>query len=179
MTDTPSPADEPVPASSSEEASAATETSGGDLAALAAERDDYKDKWARARADLDNYRRRVQREMDEDRKYSALPLLKAVLPGLDNLQRAVQAAATSRNADELITGVEMVTRQFDTALAAVGVTPIAAVGQPFDPNRHEAIAQQPSADHPPMTVLMEVERGYVLHDRVVRPTKVVVSAPAS
>lgn len=147
-----------------------------ELQALIAERDDYKDKWARARADMDNYRRRMQREMEEDRKYAGLPLLKAVLPGIDGLHLALRAASTAKNADELIKGVEMVSRQFDAALIAVGVTPIAAVGEPFDPNRHEAISQRPSADHPPMTVLDEVERGYTLHDRVVRPTKVIVSS---
>ncbi|MDX1968313.1 MAG: nucleotide exchange factor GrpE [Planctomycetaceae bacterium] len=143
---------------------------------LIAERDDFKDKWARARADLDNYRRRIQREMEEDRKYAGLPLLKAVLPGLDGLHLALRAAATSKNADELIQGVEMVAKQFEAALSNVGVKGIPAVGQPFDPNLHEAITQRPSAEHPAMTVLDEVERGYLLHDRVVRPSKVVVSS---
>lgn len=141
-----------------------------------AERDDYKDKWARARADLDNYRKRIQKELDEDRKYAAMPILKAMLPGLDGLQRALKAAATSNNVDELIAGVEMVAKQFDAALAGLGVQPINAVGQPFDPHQHEAITQRPSADHPPMTVLDDVERGYTLHDRIVRPSKVIVSA---
>jgi molecular chaperone GrpE len=145
------------------------------LATLTAERDDYRDKWARARADLDNYRRRMQKELEEDRKYAALPLLKAVLPGIDGLQLALKAAAGSKNADELIAGVQMVAKQFEAALSTMGITPIAAKGEPFDPNRHEAITQCPSADHPPMTCLEEVERGYQLHDRVVRPTKVIVS----
>lgn len=146
-----------------------------DLDALIAERDDYKNKWARALADLDNYRRRVQKEMEEDRKYAAIPLLKAVLPGLDGLQLTLKAAETSKNADDLITGVSMVVKQFDAALATAGITAIEAVGQPFDPHQHEAISQRPAADHPPMTVLDEVERGYTLHDRVVRPSKVIVS----
>ncbi len=147
-----------------------------DVAALTAERDDYLDKWARARADLENYRKRMQREMEDDRKYGAISVIKAILPGLDNLQRAVKAAATSKNADELITGVEMVLKQFDQSLAGLGATPIEAIGQPFDPNCHEAIAQVPNADHPPMTVLDDIERGYRLHDRIIRPTKVIVSA---
>lgn len=146
-----------------------------ELSALLAERDDYKDKWARTQADLQNYRKRMQRELEEERKFAVVPLVKALLPALDNLQRALQAASTSQNADNLITGVEMVVKQFDAALIAVGVQPIAAVGQPFDPNLHEAITQAPSADHPPMTVLQDVERGYVFNDRVIRPTKVVVS----
>ncbi len=145
------------------------------LQAVIAERDDFKDKWARARADLENYRRRMQREMEEDRKYAALPLLKAVLPGLDGLHLALRAAAAAKDADQLITGVEMVARQFEAAFAAAGIEAITSVGEPFDPNRHEAISQRPSAEHPPMTVLDEVERGYTLHERVVRPSKVIVS----
>jgi molecular chaperone GrpE len=135
------------------------------LAAMVAERDDYRDKWARARADMDNYRRRMQKEMEEDRKYAVLPLLKAILPGIDGLQLALRAAEGQQKGDELI-----------AALTSVGITAIAAKGEPFDPNRHEAITQCPSADHPAMTCLDEVERGYQLHDRVVRPTKVIVSS---
>jgi molecular chaperone GrpE len=162
MTD--SPAEVPPPSTADE------------LQAALAERDDYKDKWARARADLENYRKRVQKELDDERKFGSVQLLKSLLPGFDGLQRAVKAAETSRNADELIAGVDLVCKQLDAALTAAGVQTIPAVGQPFDPNVHEAIAQQPSADAPPMTVLMEVERGYTLHDRVVRPTKVIVAA---
>lgn len=141
-----------------------------------AERDEYKDKWARALADLDNFRRRIQREMEEDRKYLALPLLKALLPGLDGLDRTLNAAATSKNADDLITGVQMVQKQFESSLGQFGVKAIEAVGLAFDPNVHEAITQMPSAEHPPMTVLQDVERGYLLHDRVVRPSKVIVAS---
>ena len=141
-----------------------------------AERDELLDKFARARADLENYRKRMQREMEEDRKYAVMPLLKALLPALDGLDRALKSAQQSKNVDELITGIDMVAKQFETALKAVGVQPVQAEGRPFDPNVHEAIQQLPSPDHPPMTVLQDVERGYVLHDRVVRPSKVIVSS---
>jgi len=155
------------------------EAMANDLLAAQAERDEYKDKWARARADLENYRKRIQREMEEDRKFAAVPLLQAILPGLDNLHRAIKAASASNSAAELATGVEMVAKQFDVALANVGVKPIASVGQPFDPHLHEAISHRPDAEHPPMTVVEEVERGYTLHERVVRPAKVVVSSPSA
>lgn len=145
------------------------------LQAALAERDQFKDKWTRALADHDNYRRRVQREMDEDRKYAALPLLKTLLPAFDGLDRAVFAAAQSKNADELIGGVQLTIKQLETALNGFGAKSIAAQGLPFDPNQHEAISQAPSAEHPPMTVLHDIERGYMLHDRVVRPSKVIVS----
>jgi molecular chaperone GrpE len=145
------------------------------LQAALAERDQFKDKWTRALADHENYRRRVNREMDEDRKYAAHPVLKALLPAFDGLDRAIFAASQSKNVDELIGGIQLTIKQLEAALNGMGAKSIAALGQPFDPNQHEAISQAPSADHPPMTVLHDIERGYVLHDRIVRPSKVIVS----
>jgi molecular chaperone GrpE len=145
--------------------------------ALTEERDQFKDKWARAVADLENYRRRVQKEAEEERKYGAATLLRTILPGFDNLQRAILAAKSpSAKLEDLVKGVEMVSQQFETIFAGMGAVVIATVGEPFDPNRHEAITQVPSADHPPMTVIQEVERGFTLHDRVIRPAKVIVSS---
>ena len=145
------------------------------LNAALLERDQFKEKWARALADLDNYRRRVQREMEEDRKYAAMPMLKSLLPAFDGFDRALQAASISKNTDELITGIQLTVKQLETALNGFGAKSIPAVGLPFDPNMHEAISQMHSAEHPPMTVLHDVERGYMLHDRVVRPSKVIVA----
>lgn len=145
------------------------------LQAALAERDQYKDKWARAMADLDNFRKRIYREMDDERKYQSVPLLKSLLPVFDGLDRAVFAASQSKNFDDLLNGVQMTIKQIETALASQGAKPIVAVGQSFDPNLHEAISQAPSTDHPPMTVLQDVERGYTLHDRVIRPSKVIVT----
>ena len=139
------------------------------------ERDQFKDKLARSLADLDNFRKRVYREMDDERKYQSLPLLKSLLPVFDGLDRAVSAAAKSKNFDDLLNGVQMTIKQLETTLAGHGAKSIVAQGQPFDPNLHEAISQVVSADHPPMTVLNDVERGYTLHDRVIRPSKVVVA----
>lgn len=156
--------------------SASGETLEQRLQSLVAERDDYMDKWTRARADLENYRKRIQKEMEEDRKYAALPLLRSMLPALDGLDRALRSAKQSKNADELLKGIELVVKQFESALSNSGVQTVHAIGQPFDPNQHEAIQQMPSAQHPPMTVLDDVERGYLLHDRVVRPSKVIVSS---
>lgn len=145
------------------------------LKAAIAERDQFKDKLARSLADLDNFRKRVYREMDDERKYQSLPLLKSLLPVFDGLDRAVSAAAKSKNFDDLLNGVQMTVKQLETTLAGHGAKSIVAEGQSFDPNLHEAISQVVSADHPPMTVLNDVERGYTLHDRVVRPSKVVVA----
>jgi molecular chaperone GrpE len=145
------------------------------LQAALAERDEYKDNWARSKADLDNFRKRVYREMDDERKYQSLPLLKSLLPAFDGLDRAVFAASKSKNFDDLLNGVQMTIKQIESALTGHGAKAIVSEGQSFDPNLHEAISQLPTSDYPPMTVLNDVERGYMLHDRVVRPSKVIVS----
>ena len=150
------------------------------LHAALLERDQFKDKLARAMADLDNFRKRVYREMDDERKYQSLPLLKSLLPVFDGLDRAVFAASQSKNFDDLLNGVQLTVKQLETTLAGHGAKSIVAQGQPFDPNLHEAISQAPSDEYPPMTVLNDVERGYTLHDRVIRPSKVIVTvAPPS
>ena len=145
------------------------------LQAALGERDQYKEKWARALADLDNFRKRVYREMDDERKYQSVPVLKSLLPIFDGLDRAVFAASQSKNFDALLNGVQMTIKQLETALNGFGAKSIPAVGEVFDPNVHEAISQMVSTDHPPMTVLHDVERGYMLHDRIVRPSKVIVA----
>jgi len=142
-----------------------------------AERDANQQKWMLALADLDNYRRRVRKEAEEQRRFAVLPLAEDLLPALDNLQRALVAAQTAADATQLLDGVRMVARQFDEVLARHQIVAIEAVGKPFDPNFHRALQQIPSAEHPPMTVLTEFERGYQMHDRVVRPSTVIVAAP--
>jgi molecular chaperone GrpE len=146
------------------------------LEAAIAERDENRNKWLRAEAELDNYRKRVQREAEELRKYQVLSLARELLPGLDNLGRALAAAQSSKNIDDLLQGVSMVAKQFDDILSRHSVKPIEAVGKPFDPNLHEALGQVHSAEYPVMTVAQELEKGYTLHDRVVRPTKVFISS---
>ncbi len=153
------------------------------LEAAVAERDANYERWLRARAELDNFRKRMQREAEELRKYQAFQLIRDLLPVLDNLERAIAAAegTSSKPAEalkQLTEGLRMVQQQFLDVLARYGAKPIEALHQTFDPSLHEAVSQVPSKEHPPMTVVHEVERGYVLHDRVVRPTKVVVSMAA-
>jgi molecular chaperone GrpE len=150
------------------------------LEAALAERDANLDRALRAQAELENFRKRVRKEADEQAKYQSLRLCRDVLPVLDNLRRALDAAQNSHNVDELVQGVRMVLDQFETILAAHDVEAIEAVGQPFDPNLHEAIQHMPSDDHPAMTVIAEYRQGYRLHGRVVRPSQVIVSSgPAS
>lgn len=147
------------------------------LKAALAERDSFSQKWLLAVADLDNYRRRVQKEAEQERRFAVLPLARDLLPALDNLHRALEAARNGGDVNQLAQGVQMVSKQFDDILARHSVVPINAVDQPFDPNLHQALQQRPAPGKPPMTVLAECERGYTIHDRVVRPATVIVSAP--
>jgi len=158
-----------------EDSTESTPTPEGQLKAAIAERDENHNRWLRAQADLENYRKRAQKDAEETRKYQVLSLMRDFLPGLDNLHRAMAAAEKSQSIDELTQGVQMVAQQFETILANHSLQPIEAVGKPFDPNLHEAVQQVPSNEHPPMTVIEEIERGFTLHDRVVRPCKVIVS----
>lgn len=147
------------------------------LEAARAERDSNRDSWLRTQAELENYRRRVQKDREQDVLYRALPLAADLLPVVDNLRRAIAAAEQTSNVDELRQGVELVLRQFEEALAKHSISAIeASPGQAFDPNFHEAIQQMPSAEHPPMAILQELERGYRIHDRVIRPSMVIVSS---
>lgn len=145
------------------------------LAAAIAERDANLDHWKRSQAELENFRRRTQREIEQNRQYQALPLIRDLLPALDNLQRAIKAAETTQSIKDLVQGVEMVAMQINDVFSRYSATRIEAQGKPFDPNLHEAIQQLPS-EYPAMTVIDEIEPGYVLHDRVVRPSKVIVSS---
>jgi molecular chaperone GrpE len=130
----------------------------------------------RSRAEMENYRKRMQRDADQQLKFANVPIVRDLLDVIDNLNRAIEAArADETNTKALIDGVQMVSQQFNDALAKHGCKPIQAVGTAFDPNVHQAIAQTPSQDVPAGTVAMEVAVGYVLHDRVIRPAQVIVS----
>jgi molecular chaperone GrpE len=145
------------------------------LAQAIAERDAHYERFLRAQAELENFRRRSRRESEEERKYAVQPIIRDFLPALDNLRRAADAARSNLQATDLVRGIDMVLQQLDAALGSHGARPIESVGKPFDPHLHEAVQQFASADHPPMTVLQELERGYTVHDRVIRPSKVIVS----
>ncbi|MCA9030733.1 MAG: nucleotide exchange factor GrpE [Planctomycetaceae bacterium] len=175
-----------IPSDSESEATSATPGAGEPLTieqqleqAIAAQADAW-DRFLRTQADLENYRKRVSREREEDRKYCVLPLVRDLLPQIDNLNRAIEACQkASPEADSpaagLLQGVQMVMGEMVSVLGRYGTTPIKAEGEAFDPTVHEALQQVPSNEHPPMTVMMEYERGYLLHDRVIRPSKVIVS----
>lgn len=143
--------------------------------ALRVEATEAKDKVLRAQAELENYRRRAQREMQDTLRYAELPVLRDLLPVVDNIARAIQAAEKAPDGSGLLEGFRMVAQQLDGVLNAHDCKRIAAQDQPFDPNLHQAIAQQPVPGKPANTIVMVVQDGYQLHDRVVRPAQVIVS----
>ena len=141
------------------------------LRAKAEERDKFLELLRRTQADFENYQKRARRDAEEERKYALRPLAADLLPALDNLERAL----ASLKDESVGKGVAMVQTQLLEALRRHGIRRIDAVGQPFDPNQHEAVMQQPAADKPPNTVLQVLEHGYMYHDRVLRPAKVIIS----
>jgi molecular chaperone GrpE len=133
-----------------------------------------QDRYLRTVAEFDNVRKRSVREREEYTRYANESLLRDILPVLDNLDRALQAARTEP-ATSLATGVELIQRELLRVLEKFGVTPFTSVGQPFDPERHEAIARVQRPDLPDMSVAAETARGYLLHGRVLRPAMVTVA----
>ena len=141
----------------------------------AAERDQYLDIAQRTRAEFENYQKRSQKDRELERKYAYTPLIFDLLPVFDNLERTLQAAQQGGEQGALVQGVAMVQSQFLEQLKRHGITRIDAQGKPFDPNLHQAVMQQPSTEHEPNTVIQVLEQGFLNHDRVLRPAKVIVS----
>ena len=104
-----------------------------------------------------------------------MPLLRDLLPVMDNITRAIESAENAESAEGLLEGFRLVEQQLLTVLSQHHCTEIEGVGEPFDPNHHEAILQQPSDDYPPQTVALVTQKGYRLHDRVVRASQVIIS----
>lgn len=145
-----------------------------DLALLRRERDEYFEQLQRSRADFSNYQKRARAQAEADRQFAVADLGGDLLAVIDNFERAAEAARSAGN-ESIVAGLDMVHKQLLSVLAKHGIEPITAIGQPFDPNRHEALVQQPAAEHPEGTVVAELGRGYTMRDRVLRPTKVAVS----
>jgi len=131
------------------------------------------ERFLRATADLDNYKKRAAREKDDLQKFAAEKLVKDLLPAVDNLERALAAAPPG---DALSGGVRMVLKLLEAALSRHGVEPQSALGQPFDPSRHEALMKVETAEHPPGLVLSEHGRAWLLRGRLLRPAMVAVAA---
>jgi len=146
------------------------------LAQAIQERDAQTDRALRAQAELENVRRRLIREADQIKQFAVAPLAAELLPLLDNLQRGITAGESTGNIEELLNGLQMVSKSFEESFGRFGVQKIPTMNEQFDPNKHEALQQVPSPDHEPMQIVQEVETGWQMHDRVIRPSKVIVSS---
>ena len=140
------------------------------------ERDDLLARLQRVSADYANFQKRAQREAEDGRHFAQAEVIKGLLPVLDDMERALEAARASHGEDDpFFTGMQIVHDKALETLGKFGLTPIDAAGRSFDPDRHAALMQQPTDEHPPQTVLQEIQRGYTLNGRTVRPSGVVVS----
>jgi molecular chaperone GrpE len=137
---------------------------------------DKNDRLLRALAEADNVRRRAQREREESARYAGEALVRDLIPVLDNLDRALEAARAAGEAPGIVDGVELIRREFLKVLERHGVTRYSGLGQRFDPNQHEAIARIVSVDNEPDTVVGETVPGYSLRGRVIRAAQVAVAA---
>ena len=133
------------------------------------------EKHLRLAAEFENYKKLAQKEQREFSRFANENILKELLPIVDNLDRAIQAAKDNQKSDGLIQGVELTLKQFLETLAKFGVRRIASVGEPFDPAHHQAVARVESATAPENTVVEEYQKGYLLHDRILRAAMVTVS----
>lgn len=146
------------------------------LAASAKENEELHQRLLRLQADFDNFRRRARLEKEELSQVVAAGVIKELFPVLDNFERALTASV--QDAAQLRTGVEMVHRQFGAILEKLGVKPIAAVGDTFDPARHEAVARVEDADRPDGLIVDELQKGYEMGGKVLRPSMVRVVSNA-
>jgi molecular chaperone GrpE len=165
------PATEPVQATPP-----ATATSGDPRAGEEDDPDRFRDLAMRSQADFENYKKRCAREKEEAIKYANGSLLERLLPIIDNFELGLSAARGEGEQSPIFAGMNLVLKQINDFLAENGLQPIDAVGQPFDPNLHDAIAHEPSATVPENTIIRQTRRGYRFKDRLLRPSSVVVSS---
>ncbi|HGE71339.1 TPA: nucleotide exchange factor GrpE [Candidatus Poribacteria bacterium] len=133
------------------------------------------DKMLRLAAEFDNYKKRSAKEHENIRKYASESIIKELLPIVDNFERAIQSANESRDFESFLEGVKLILNQIINLLEKEGVIPIKSVGEPFDPNFHEAVMHVDSDEYPANVVAEEYQKGYILKDRVIRPAMVAVS----
>ncbi|MCF8010470.1 MAG: nucleotide exchange factor GrpE [Clostridiales bacterium] len=134
---------------------------------------EYYNRLTRLQSDFNNFRKRIQKEKEDLSKYAGETLVNKILPVLDNFQRAVETS--SGESEKLLEGVEMIYRQLYEVLESEGLQPVAAVGEEFDPNQHEAVIQEEIDQYEDNTVIQEMRRGYLFKDRLLRPAMVKVA----
>jgi molecular chaperone GrpE len=181
-------AEVPLKASGGRKPAEASSSTDKKIAELEQQAREANDRALRSHAELENYRKRAQRELADERRYAIVPLVRDLLPVVDNLERAIEAAnmqiqkvsegkggSTATDLSHLLDGIKMVATQLENVLKQHQAVRIDTVGTPFDPNFHQALAQEPSDEHPAGTITRSAQSGYKLHDRVIRPAQVFVS----
>ena len=134
------------------------------------------DRFLRVSAEFENYKKRAAREMDDFRKFANESFVKAMLPVVDNLDRAIESSSNDEHANtSVVEGVNMTLNEILKVFEQFGVRPFESMGKTFDPGFHQAVMQEENEDHPDNTVLNELQKGYLIHDRLLRPAMVVVS----
>ena len=136
---------------------------------------ELRDKYLRALADMDNNRKRMDRELDSFRKYAQVEFLNKVIPVLDSFERAIDNADIENNHEDYTQGVEMIHRQLKEILRSMGLEEFSSLGEVFDPARHEAVATIVNDEKPENTIVEEISKGYVVRERVIKPARVMVS----
>lgn len=184
ITDSESPGEnhaEEVKASGEEKEAAAGEKFQESLDAALAEAQDNKDKYIRAAAELENFKKRTSREMNDLRKYANEALLRELLPVIDNLERATSITTNGdeKSVQSVVEGVDLTRKEIVKVMDRFNVKPIESMHQPFDPNFHQAVSREENNEFPENTVLREFQKGYLIHDRLLRPAMVVVSMSAT
>ena len=146
---------------------------------LEAELSEAQEQVLRTAADAENFKKRLQREKEEQTRYANESFMRELLTVIDNLERALEHSGTEASQGGLVEGLTLTLKGFLDTLARFGCTQVEAIGKPFDPNFHEAVSQEESADHEPNTVLQELQKGYMLKERLLRPAMVLVSKLSS
>jgi len=150
------------------------------LAAAEKEAGENYDRFLRISAEFENYKKRKDREASDFRKYANEALVKELLPVFDNLERAVETAADHDDAgNRILEGVDMTLKEISRALEKFAVKAVDAVGHQFDPAYHQAVMQEETEEHPENTVIKELQKGYTIHNRLLRPSMVVVAKAVS
>lgn len=138
------------------------------------------ENWQRAlriQADLDNQRKRAERDVENAHKYALEKFAEALLPVRDSLEMGIAAAQTDGESEKILEGTELTLKMFVEVMGKFGIEAVESLGQPFDPELHQAISMQPSEEHGPNTVINEMQKGYLLNNRLLRPAMVIISKP--
>lgn len=151
----------------------------GELESKTDEVQKVNDKYLRVAAEFENYKRRALRDQNDTVRFATQKLAQDLLPTLDSLERAIQCGQEPSGSDGLLQGVELTLKQLLDTLTKMGVNQISSVGEPFDPSKHQAVGQVESETVPPNSVVDELQKGYFLHDRILRPAMVLVAKPES